>query len=213
MKNIFFTSHQNQRRFLCIFLFSFLILIIIISFFRKKSRFVHRKGTEANVYIDRQEKTVRKIYLRGLKKSQKRGFENNIFILKRLNDNQAKHVPKLISFDPSTLTVVMSYVGEPLTKKNAPKNIVNQLYEIKNELLNNNITWIDPAIGNFTIENGIVYIIDFGIRTRFDSMKSDDCSYQITHSDKIHAKRCRYCSRLKRGPLDISFVIKSLKMK
>ena len=90
------------------------------------------------------------------------------------------HIPILLSLDEEKKSFFTNYCGIPLDEYNIPKDWKKQIHEIveilkKKEIYNNDI-WIN----NFLVNNGIIYLIDFGWGTK----KSPSYPYfNITEED------------------------------
>lgn len=181
-------------------LITVVVAIFIVSYqqwLKKHVDIESRGGTESQVIIDHRYSQncvlVTKVYNRGPIKYRKLGYRKNVEILQRMiNESESNHVPKLLDWNDSKLSVTMSYCGEPLTSKNTPPNIVRQLQEIRYDLFKAGVTWIDPALENFVVDsNGKISIVDFGYRT-----------YDVSDHRAFS-----------RGPLDIQHVLKRLREK
>lgn len=97
-------------------------------------------------------------------------WNNELTALRKLKGK--KHFPQLLSEDHNNKIIYMSYCGEPLTKKNLPKNWKKQCAEIEETLyrcdihpqdLTGNDNPEPPHIKNMLVKDKIIYMIDFGI--------------------------------------------------
>lgn len=93
-------------------------------------------------------------------------YENEVNILNKLNEYN--HFPKLINKDDKNKIIYMSYCGNTiyeLSKQNKlkiPDDWEKQVNEINNSLVKENIYNNDICRTNICIDNGIIYMIDFG---------------------------------------------------
>jgi len=129
------------------------------------------KGMVSNVYLENG--IIKKVYLPDEAKYKERSikshWDNEIKALKILNGK--KHFPQVIRF--GNRIIWMTYCGEPLTKKNLPKNWKKQCAEIEETLHKCNIYHQDligkdkntvyPFHKNIHVKDGMIYLIDFGI--------------------------------------------------
>jgi hypothetical protein len=173
------------------------LIIIIILIVHIKNAILERDikwshGSEGFVLLDKRNGYASKWYHCGSTARIIRGFTKNVEVLKRME--KSDRVPKLVSYDPRTKRVTMTYCGSPLSLSNAPKDLREQLNQIKNDLKEAGIEWIDPALGNFVVDKtGFVRIIDFGFRT--------------------YDKNDAIARDFKNGPLDIEHVLKELRLR
>ncbi len=89
-------------------------------------------------------------------------FEREVYWLKYLNEKGYDWCPKLLSSDPEKKTIHMSYVGNPITKSNAPQDWVAQLEKILNDLEKEDIKHNDIKKGEVLVYNGKLYLVDYG---------------------------------------------------
>lgn len=69
-------------------------------------------------------------------------------------------VPKL--YEVIENLIIMEYCGEPLTTKNTPSDIQDQLFFIIKTLLENHCYYNDLKLSNLLVRNNKLFIIDFG---------------------------------------------------
>lgn len=128
------------------------------------------KGMVSNVYLENG--IIKKVYLpdegKYLNRNIKSHWENEVKALKLLKGK--KHFPQVINF--GNRIIWMSYCGDPLTKKNLPKDWKKQCAEIEQSLYECKIYHQDligkdnlvyPHHKNIHVRNGVIYLIDFGI--------------------------------------------------
>ena len=70
--------------------------------------------------------------------------------------------PKLIFSDDSKKLLIFDYAGEPLTKENAPEDVLSQFNNIINDLEKLNIQNNDIKEGELLVLNNKLYLCDFG---------------------------------------------------
>lgn len=89
-------------------------------------------------------------------------FDNEVNWYKRFNRTPSvpPHTPKM--FDYSNDTLVLEYVGNPITTDTIPVNFSNQLRKIASFLKYHNCHHCDIIPSNLLVLNTIVFIIDFG---------------------------------------------------
>ncbi len=117
------------------------------------------QGTTSTVHINIPDGTVHK---RVRMYHTYQVFEREVYWLNYLNENGYTWCPKLLSSDPESKTICMTYVGEPITKYNAPKNWKEQLQKILDNLKTENIQHNDIKQGEVLIQDGQVSLIDYG---------------------------------------------------
>lgn len=128
----------------------------------------------SNVYLENG--IIKKVYLpdeeKYINRNIKLHWENEVKALKMLRGK--KHFPqvKKILCCGKDKIIWMTYCGDPLTKKNLPKNWEKQCAEIEETLLKCKIYHQDligkdnlvyPHHKNIHVRNGVIYLIDFGI--------------------------------------------------
>lgn len=127
-------------------------------------------GMVSNVYLENG--IIKKVYLpdegRYLHRNIKQHWDNEVKALKLLKAK--KHFPQVIRF--GNRIIWMTYCGEPLTKKNLPKNWEKQCTEIEETLHRCKIfhqdlvgkdNKVSPHHKNIHVKEGVIYLIDFGI--------------------------------------------------
>ncbi|KKN67208.1 hypothetical protein LCGC14_0463810 [marine sediment metagenome] len=133
------------------------------------------KGMVSNVYLENG--IIKKVYLpdevKYADRKIKSHWENEIKALKLLKGK--KHFPQVIKVSICKDRIIwMTYCGEPLTKKNLPKNWEKQCAEIEETLHKCSIYHQDlvgkdnpipPHHKNIHVKNRMIYLIDFGIWT------------------------------------------------
>ncbi len=92
-------------------------------------------------------------------------FWNEVKSLRKLL--QYKHFPKLIAYDSYNLIIYMSYCGNMINSSNLPSNWLEQMTEIKNELVKADVNSNDMLVRNTCVLDNRIYIIDFGLDTIF----------------------------------------------
>ena len=110
------------------------------------------KGIKNNftskIRIDKKKNIVEKIINYGLFSDEL--FKREIYWLTKLYSTDI--VPKLISCNPITHTIVMDWCGDVLTNKNKPEDVYEQLYNIQIILLQNNCFYNDWKYGNLLVK-------------------------------------------------------------
>jgi len=93
----------------------------------------------------------------------KEAFDIEIECYNRLS--KFPNFAKLLSFDEKNYTLEIEYVGESLDKSKVDDipNLENQLSDIWDALEISKINHLDLQLKNFTIQNNILYLIDFDI--------------------------------------------------
>lgn len=129
------------------------------------------EGMVSHTYL--QNGIISKQYLTPFHKYVTRNIEwhwkNEIKALELLKGE--KHFPQLVSVDHANKIIYMSYCGDPLTKKNLPKDWKKQCAEIENALYKHDIYLQDlteivkdkQVHKNILVKDGVIYVIDFGI--------------------------------------------------
>lgn len=89
-------------------------------------------------------------------------FDNEVNWYKKFNDTPTvpPQTPKMIDYSPDTL--VLEYVGIPITKDKIPVNFKNQLRQIASFLESHNCYHCDITPDNLLIFETNIFIIDFG---------------------------------------------------
>lgn len=89
-------------------------------------------------------------------------FENELKWYKRFSQipNVPPHIPKMLDYSRDTL--VLEYVGAPITKETIPVNFKDQLRIIASLLKYHRCHHCDIIPGNLLIFNTNLFIIDFG---------------------------------------------------
>ena len=87
-------------------------------------------------------------------------FKNELYWLKRLKETGA--VPKILSSNEKTKTIVTEYVGEPVTRRTLPADWQEQRDKILRILLEHNCRHNDIKPSEILVLNGKLKLIDFG---------------------------------------------------
>ncbi len=127
--------------------------------FNKPKPITTKQGMTSIVTIDKGKNTVTKKVTQYTSYSV---FEREIYWLNYFNEHEYKWCPKLTSTDPEEKTITMEYVGEPITKHNAPKDWKQQLEQILEILDKDNIEHNDIKNTEILIRDGVVHLIDYG---------------------------------------------------
>lgn len=118
-----------------------------------------KRGATSYVEIDKDNRIVKK-YVKSY--SQFQVFEREVYWLKYLNEKGYEWCPKLLSVNDKSKIIVMEYVGEPITKNNAPIEWKKQLVSILEDLNKENIKHNDIKHGEILVENDKINLIDYG---------------------------------------------------
>lgn len=73
------------------------------------------------------------------------------------------HVPQLLRVKENKKTIYVTWCGKPLKHDNCPPDIEKQLYELVRMMERLKIKNTDFRAGNMTVEDGIVYLVDWGM--------------------------------------------------
>ena len=115
-------------------------------------------------------------------------FNNEIKALLRLQ--KYDNFPKLLGWDPQTLSIYMSYCGKEITNKNIPDNYIDQFNIIKNIFLEENLSNNDILERNICVLENTIFIIDFGLCNDFDLYKTIQELYNKL--DKLYKEKIRH---------------------
>jgi tRNA A-37 threonylcarbamoyl transferase component Bud32 len=100
-------------------------------------------------------------------------YEREVYWLRRLHN--LDFVPKLISADDQSRTIIMENVGElMLTRDMLPVDYSDQLDFILQKLIENNCQHNDLNVQNFLVKDCKLYLIDFGWSTFIDDSVEKD---------------------------------------
>ena len=115
-----------------------------------------KKGATSNAYtIDN------KIFVKfNTSWKQHQVYEREKFLGTLLN--KFDWYPKLLFSDDSKKLLIFNYAGEPLTKENAPKDVIQQFNNIISDLEKLNIQHNDITEGELLVLNDKLYLCDFG---------------------------------------------------
>ena len=121
-----------------------------------------KKATQSNytstIRIDKDANVVEKII--DYKEYSQELFNREIYWLEKLQKTNI--VPKIIKYNPLTLTITMEWCGERLYEDNKPLDVYEQLFNIHMILLENHCYYNDWKYGNFLVKDNKITIIDFG---------------------------------------------------
>jgi len=92
-------------------------------------------------------------------------FDREIGWLKKFQSNR---FPKLLDVNYDSKTIIMSYCGERINKKNCPSDWADQAEDILNELNKYKCNHNDISFGEVLVMDSEIYLIDFGWATEFD---------------------------------------------
>lgn len=114
-------------------------------------------------------------------------FEREIFWLKYLNDKGYDWCPSLLSYNKDRREMILTNVGSPINKHNAPNNWLDQLSIILSDLKQENIYHNDIRSDNLLVKGDKIYLIDYGWTSlgskdwscngRFDNRRKPDHRY------------------------------------
>ncbi len=90
-----------------------------------------------------------------------KGFECEKKYFKMLKGEP--HIPQLIRIKEKKKTIYVTYAGKPLKHENCPPNIEHQLLEIVGIMKKHKIKNTDFRVGNLTVKDGVVYLVDWGM--------------------------------------------------
>lgn len=121
---------------------------------------IKKRGGQGIAIITPSANTVRKIYNGKNKHRNKIAYYTHLYALNIMQGES--HFPTLLSADPSTRTVVTNYCGNPINKRNLPRDWKKQLTAIRDIANKYHIDYIDCHAGNFTVKDGTIYLVDLG---------------------------------------------------
>jgi len=123
------------------------------------------KSITSEVFVN---KTTNKVYKRIYNFINYKVFERELFWLTYLNNKGYKWCPKLLESNIQSKIMVLEYVGERLTLKNAPNNWKSQVQTILDDLKIEGLKHNDIKCEELLVKNGTIYLIDYGWMTKGD---------------------------------------------
>ena len=112
------------------------------------------KGSQGITFITPQGNIKKKCYFFD-------GWKTNTKFLKEIENEP--HVPQLIGYNKSDLSIIMEHCGELPTSNNLPKDFAFQLRELNDVLKRHNLFNADTKpIKNYTVKNNHLYLVDWG---------------------------------------------------
>jgi tRNA A-37 threonylcarbamoyl transferase component Bud32 len=113
-------------------------------------------------------------------------FGNEVKALMKLNGYP--HFPKLIAYDPNSLTIYMSYCGQNISASNLPSNWKEQIKEISEIMETLNVNSNDMLLRNVCCLNGEIKIIDFGLHTIFGKTLNENISDLMNNLNSLGSR-------------------------
>ena len=110
-------------------------------------------------------------------------FWNEVKALLKLNGYP--HFPKIIAYDPNSLTIYMSYCGKNISSLNLPSNWKEQVKEISEIMETLNVNSNDMLLRNVCCLNGEIKIIDFGLHTIFGKTIKENMNDLINNLNSL----------------------------
>jgi tRNA A-37 threonylcarbamoyl transferase component Bud32 len=95
------------------------------------------------------------------------------------------HFPKIIAYDPNSLTIYMSYCGKNISSLNLPLNWKEQVKEICEIMETLNVNSNDMLLRNVCCLNGEIKIIDFGLHTIFGKTIKENIADLINNLNSL----------------------------
>lgn len=92
-------------------------------------------------------------------------FQNEIMALQKLQPYD--HFPKLLGYNNNQMSIYMTFCGEQINSNNIPDDWEKQLDDIEHILLRVKVNSNDMILRNVCVLNKVIYIIDFGLYSKF----------------------------------------------
>lgn len=120
--------------------------------------------TRTRVEIDKKYKIVKKYFLKKYLNEFPNIMNREVYWLKKMKTFD--RTPNLISYDHDESVVVMSYMGERLSKENIPNDYKQQMYYILNEFKKYGCNHNDIKPRELLVCDKKINIVDFGWSTK-----------------------------------------------